>query len=331
MTMSLFKKKSCLLLGAFLLIGSGGAAAQSADTVQRKYNQFQKFVRISRPLSYITFGQGLGNLEPLLFEAQLSPSFFVSRKKGSWVLQLSPHIILRMKNKRSFPVENPSYKVPLSFHLNLGFWGRSFLQKLFYDKAYLSTTFQHHSNGQDGPFFWKNGGVNIKNGSFSTNSISFALTMHQPEEENDGRGFSILRLYYEHHLSWLGFEEKIYPYALKELYGLDRIMLQYNNFNLSRTRSNSASKFLQNSRFMSNAGWIMGTMKGIPADDIQERLLLSLKYAYHPSWMNELSFFAEFFQGQDYYNMRFERNLSIVRVGLISDPLKLGTVSDVFN
>lgn len=62
------------------------AQAQGTDTTKLPLSYFQKVIRVNRPLSYITISQGIGNLDPLLFEAQVSPSFFVSTKRGSWAL-----------------------------------------------------------------------------------------------------------------------------------------------------------------------------------------------------------------------------------------------------
>ena len=307
------------------------AQAQEKDSTKLPLSYFQKVIRVNRPLSYITISQGIGNLDPLLFEAQVSPSFFVSTKRGSWALQVTPHIILRMKNERSYPIKNPSYILPINIHHRLGFWQKSFLNKLLYEKAYATVGFHHHSNGQSGKFFKRDGSLNIEGGSFSTNYVSFALTTYRHNADHNPAGVSLFQLYYERHLPGLSFEEATFSKALFDIYGLDRVYLQYSNLNLSRKNGVVSTKLLSNSRIISKAGWIFGPIQASEVK-IHKRLLLSFRYIYYPNWMDEIAFFSEYYQGQDYYNMQFEKHLSVFRIGLISDPLSIWqTDGSIFN
>lgn len=319
-----------LLPLVFLLCSAFAASSQTKELTASDTLAFYDIIRVNRPLSYVTFAEGVGNLEPLLFEAQIASSFFVVGKKKQWALQLSPHILMRMKRTKSLPVENPSYKLPLFFHQHLNFWNKLFAGKGFYNNAYLSLGLTHHSNGQAGPFFKDDGSINLENGSFSTNFASAAITLYQGKDRKKLPGFSLLELYYERHLPWFAFETSLYEEPLKGLYGLDRLKLKYSNLNLSRKQEEIPGKFLSNSRLISQAGWIFGPLAGSDAGGFQERLLFSLKYLYYPQWLNEIALFTEFYRGQDYYNIRFARNLTFFRIGLISDPLNLGAAAELF-
>lgn len=331
--MQLLKKLFYPLFIVFLTIISATASGQAPDTLQANNPGFQEVLRVNRPLSYVTFGEGFGNLEPLLFEARIASSFFINGKKRQWALQFSPHILMRMKREKSLPVENPSFQAALLFHHRLGFWNKLFLKKLLYPEAYVSLGLHHHSNGQAEPFFNDDGSINLEDGSFSTNFATAALTLYQADRWNGQPGYSLLEIYYERHLSWLDYENVPFPRALEGLYGLNRLKLKYSNLDLSRKKAEgqpAPSKFLANSRIMTEAGWIFGQMQQADEGDYRERLIFSFKYLYYPQWLNEIAFFAQFYRGQDYYNIRFERTLSVFRIGLISDPFNLGAATEVF-
>ncbi|MFD2515950.1 hypothetical protein ACFSRY_18910 [Pontibacter locisalis] len=319
-----------LLPTFFFVLFSTAALGQVQDSLKGDGLTFRDLTRVNRPLSYLTFGEGLGNLEPLLFEAQIASSFYVTGKRSQWTLQFSPHIVLRMKRTKSLPVENPSYIAPIYFHHRLGFWDKIFQSKFIYSRAYATVGLAHHSNGQEGPFFKNDGSINLENGSFSTNYASFALTLYQGISREGLSGFSLLELYYERHLPWLSLENGPFPRHLEDIYGLNRLKVKYSNLDLSKKGQQLPSKFLASSRIISQAGWIFGPIGQAEKSDIKERLLFSLRYMYYPEWLRDIALFTEFYRGQDYYNIRFERNLSVFKVGLISDPLNLGAATELF-
>lgn len=188
--MALSKVYFYLLPIYFFILFSTAASRQVQDSLKEKKLTFKDLIRVNRPLSYATFGEGLGNLEPLLFEAQIASGFYITGKRSKWALQFSPHIILRMKRTESLPVENPSYIAPISFRYSLGFWEKLFQRKLHYPQAYATVVLAHHFNGQERPFFKDKGSINIENGSFSTNYASVALTLYQGKSREGMAGFS---------------------------------------------------------------------------------------------------------------------------------------------
>ena len=81
---------------------------------------------------------------------------------------LTPQIILRMYQEKSYPVRTPSYmpQVSLYYIMKDGKDGRSLS---------LFGRYAHHSNGQDGDFYLENGEINVKSGDFATNYIESGL------------------------------------------------------------------------------------------------------------------------------------------------------------
>src|SRR4051812_3801194 len=86
------------------------------DPDSLKHRKFLTLVNANRQQSYVTIGNGIGNLEPMLFEAGLSPSYFFSKRQKNWALLLNPQVQLRMLDKASWPIRNPSFKMYLNYY-----------------------------------------------------------------------------------------------------------------------------------------------------------------------------------------------------------------------
>lgn len=92
----------------FLLWITNIFAQQPTDTLPRL--DLAKIAHINQSDSYITFPTDIGNLEPLLFEANLNPNFVVRKRADSRLMMvLTPQITIRMFNEESYPVKTPSY------------------------------------------------------------------------------------------------------------------------------------------------------------------------------------------------------------------------------
>ena len=117
-----------------------------------------KIALVNQTDSYVTFFD-IGNLEPLIFEANISPSFIIRERKDSRLMGvLTAQIIIRMYNEESFPVRTPSYIPQITAYYSVG-------EKL--NKNVVFARVAHHSNGQDGDFYDENGDINLISGNFS--------------------------------------------------------------------------------------------------------------------------------------------------------------------
>jgi hypothetical protein len=66
--------------------------------------------QVNQGNSYITFPTDIGNIEPLTFEGNLIPNFYLRQSTNSRLMGvLTPQIIIRMYEERSYPVRTPSY------------------------------------------------------------------------------------------------------------------------------------------------------------------------------------------------------------------------------
>src|SRR4051812_27634968 len=197
--------------------------ATSKDSLE--HDKFLTLCNANREQSYVTFGQGIGNLEPLLFEARLSPSFFFSNRRKSWAVMLNPQVIVRMQNQKSFPINSPSYKVHLTYFHSIDILNRTFLKKILYDNSIWLASLSHHSNGEAGEFYLKDTTANVidvEDGSFSTDFVSFGISTFKVKQgKKDMNAFQSAKAFIEIHPRALETTE------IKYLYGNYRIFASW--------------------------------------------------------------------------------------------------------
>ena len=153
-----------MLVGFAWCLGMGNLNAQS-ENLQDSENSFFSTIRANQTDSYITFSQGIGNVEPLIFEALVAPYFLLrTSRDAKWGATISSAILMRMYAEESFPVRTPSYMPEISFYHQIN-------RKKDKNVKYLFLTLAHHSNGQDGNFYNEDGTVNTFSGNFATNYL----------------------------------------------------------------------------------------------------------------------------------------------------------------
>lgn len=118
---------------------------------------------------YIIPTAGLGNIDPLLFEAKVAPYYALSLAEGNDALVFAFKTIVRMRYEEGFPVSTPSYMPRLIYY----HYGEDPYHN-GHDYYYVMVS--HHSNGQKGPFYNPDGTVNVTDGEFSTNFIEMGPT-----------------------------------------------------------------------------------------------------------------------------------------------------------
>lgn len=306
--------------------------AQPAETPKDSlaHEKFLTLVNANREQSYFTFGDGIGNLEPLLFEAKLSPSYFFSRSQRKWALMINPQVQIRMLNKKSLPIRNPSYRVYITYFQELGFWKKSFLRKLFYENGLVYGSVAHHSNGQDGKFYKDEITKEInEDANFSTNFLETGISSYRiMAMRNNHYSIREIKVSVEYHpKQWMGEE-------LDKLYGPLRV---YTKFGIMGPRNvlNDRTKllqWLQQSSMEIRGGWIFGEMNNAAFAEASKRLIIDVTYKYYPHWFDEVAFFLRFYRGQDYYNIHFMNTpLTNLSIGITSNIMNFQEVVKLFN
>ena len=264
--------------------------------------------------TYVSFGQGLGSyktpygvkpLNPLIFEGQISPDFFLNISKKRLIgLAFFPKIVVRMFNQNSFPVRTPSYmpSILLYHHLNWPITKKLFRYVTSEEQmAFMTYRFSHHSNGQEGNYFI-NGtdSVNYRTGNFSTNAIEVAFSWSAIDSGEAGKAFTNGRIAYERQLD---FQREI---QLKNTYYYNKITIESHIIYFEKIKAYITYSFM----------W--GTHDFKPRSSVD--VFVAMK-PFHK--LTDFSVFIRGYIGPDYYNLYYENMMRGVTIGIIADPLSI--------
>lgn len=296
-----------VLTGVFLLMHIITYSQEKLDSLPKL--DLAKIALVNQSDSYITFPGDIGNLEPLIFEANINPNFVIRERADSKLMGvLTPQVRIRMYNKESFPVQTPSYIPQISIYHLISETGSLKKTSVFGKIA-------HHSNGQDGPFFKESTltEVNFLSGNFATNFMEF--------------GF--LRSFYSHERKALRFFKssvEIHPsnWMLSEMRGTYSGLRWHNSY-LAYKLPMDKSLFTESRR----ANFSVKLETTLMLDKINDWELLDFKRLnatftlyYHPKFLEEIGLFIQYYKGMDYYNIYFQNNISVIRLGLMTEILR---------
>lgn len=299
------KKINLLLL--FVILTSNSLVAQT-ETDSITCLNLDKIAQINQGESYVTFPFDIGNLEPLLFEANISPNFKIRERKDSRLMAvLTPQIIIRMFDEHSNPVKTPSYMPQLTLYFLMG-------NKDSPNKQTLFGKIAHHSNGQEGAFYDENGDINLQTGNFSTNYLEFGFL--KSSFSNQLKAFRTIKSSIEiHPKEWM----------LKELHGQYSGIRWHNSFLAYKLpmKSNFKNRKEQKANFSLKAEtiWMFDNINDWDTFNLN-RLNLNLIVYYHPKFLEDVGFFVQFYRGIDYYNIYFQHQISTIRFGIMTEILR---------
>lgn len=299
--------RKLILIALFVFLTTNILQAQAIkDSIPTPSLSLEKIAQANQGESYVTLPVDIGNLEPLLFEANISPNFIVRQRKDSRLMAvLTAQIILRMYDEPSNPIKTPSYLPQMTMYYLTG-------EKSAVDKLVLFWKLAHHSNGQAGDFYEPNGNINLKSGSFSTNYIE--------------AGF--LRSYYNERYSTIVFLKsslEMHPQSsmIEELYGQYSALRLHNNFLVYKLPFGSNYKNEQTANFSMKVetSWMLDSINDWDLITAK-RLNASLIFYYHPKFLEDIGFFVQFYHGTDYYNIYFQHQISSIRFGIMTEVLR---------
>lgn len=294
------------------------------------HEKFMAMVNANREQSYVTLGNGIGNIEPLIVESRISPSYFFSKRHKKWAVMISPQVQVRILNERSFPIRNPSYHIYGTFFHEIELWKKTFLRNIFYKNALGYVSYVHHSNGQAGPFYLNDSTkqINLDAGDFSTDFIDFGVSSYRIESL--GKNYYSIR---EVKLSFEYHPEKWASEGLKDRYGFYRIFGTIGILGPHKRdlESSKLVSFIQRSSIELKTGWIFGQMINVAFPEASKRLVIDFWYKYYPPWFDEIAFFMRFYRGQDYYNIHFVNEpLTNLSFGITSNTMNYKQVVKLF-
>jgi hypothetical protein len=295
------KRLFFLFYGFILFIQVEGQNSGSASSAE-----LALIAQVNQGNSYITFPADIGNIEPLWFEANVSPGFYIRTSKDSRLMGvLTPQIIIRMYQERSFPVRTPSYMPQITAY---------YLMSPKKNKNTLSLfgKIAHHSNGQDGDFYLENGEVNLLSGDFATNYLEAGIIKTSYISRFDAHQFWKTSL-------------EIHPtgWSADELEGRYSTVRWHNTvsiFKLPVTENKNSRRKAQVS-LKGETTWMFGRVEGWN-NFSSKRLNLKLTFYYHPKFLEDIGLFAQIYHGMDYYNIYFNHQLDVIRFGLMTEKLR---------
>jgi hypothetical protein len=286
------------LLGA-LVIGrpSGAEAASDGEGSPAHDASLGDIVRANLKRSYVVYPVGFTGLDSLVFEADIVPNFSVLPRSWHVALFVTPEIVLRMFAQTSAPVKTPSYMPRLATFFWFGDLGTQ-------PTAYFSATIAHHSNGQSGPFYNQDGSRNHDTGSFDTNYVELAA--YPVFWKRPFFGWSAVAI------EWHP------PFAedadLRGTYGTTRLHLATTIYSNVGGFASDVSAEL--------TAIFGGLQKPTNASTFFARFPIGVRYAIRPPTI-DVGLYAAYYQGQDYYNIWYDRFISVLQIG-VSGNLSTG-------
>ena len=257
--------------------------------------------------SYITFPTDIGNIEPLMFEANINPNFVVRERKDSKLMMvLTPQVRIRMYNEYSHPVKTPSYIPQLSMYYQIGK-----IKDLKHITAFGRLA--HHSNGQKGEFYNNDGTINLQNGNFSTNF--FELGYIATSYSTNLKAVKFIKSSLEiHPKSWMWEDLKGQYSGFRWNNSLLVYKLPWDRDFFTKKRKANFSVRLETS-------WMLDNINDWNTFDL-ERFSGTATFYYHPRFLEDIGLYVQFYHGQDYYNIYFKHRLDIIRFGIMTEVLR---------
>lgn len=264
-----------------------------------------KIALVNQTDSYVTFPTDIGNIAPLMFEANISPSFIIRQRKDSRLMaSLTSQVIIRMYNEESLPVRTPSYIPQVSFYYVMGNKQSKTHNTLFGRVA-------HHSNGQDGNFYDENGNINLQSGNFATNY--FEIGIIKTSHSSTLNAIKFFKSSIEvHPKSWM----------IEELQGQYSGLRWHNTFTAFKLPFIDSVKG-ENPNFSVKVetSLMLDNYNNLNTFDI-DRLNASLTFYYHPKFLEDIGLFVQFYHGMDYYNIYFNQQIDLIRFGIMTEILR---------
>ena len=297
--------KSLIYILVFSFTFSISVFGQAIDSIAPKIN-LTTIAQVSQGESYITFPTDVGNIEPLVFEANLNANFYIRTSKDARLIGvLTAQVLLRMYQEYSLPVRTPSYIPQLTAYYRLS-------ANPNVNSLSLMARIAHHSNGQDGSFYLDNGEINTQSGNFSTNYVELGLIKTNFNKRFNATQF--MSTSFEWHPKELTDDDLIGKYSLyrwNTIFSIFKLPIEKTS-----TKKKRASISLKG-----KTTWMFGDINNLDFFSL-DRMNVSFTFFYHPKFLQDIGLFAQIYHGMDYYNIYFDHQITVLRFGIMTEKLK---------
>lgn len=293
-------------LAASLIASPAHAQADTLRALDRA--DYSTLIRAEQEASYVSlpflaFGiprePHKGKNLPLLYEATIAPPFFIPFGRNPLLVAVTPKLVLRQFAGGSYPVPPPSYMPRVTAY----WWGWPYRVQTRLDSAsYAFFRVGHHSNGQEGDYYLPTNPpqVDYKQGDFVTNYLELGVSQ-RVLARNLVDGAQTLSLEW-HPRGWMNRD-------VRNGYGPLRVNLA-GRMELLRGVSALSGGLV-------SLTYIVGSLAP-DRRNLQSRLAFGYTLFSDFGLLGDFSMFASYYTGQDYYNIRFDRNISVFRIGALA-------------
>lgn len=252
-------------------------------------------------MGYISATEGIGNLPSMLFEGLIQNKFYLSiDKQSKWAIAFEPKVNVRMLMEHSLPIVNPSYHA-------IG----DIMYKLKSDDKvlkFLAYRIGHHSNGQSDYFWdWSIQQIDFEDGNFMTNYLGIAY--HDLKEKSWLKSDFLIRR---------KLELEVHPNEFRNPY-LDEM---YDDIRVNGTYVVRKDREMKRSMMLELESTILCetiSMRGMLSGN---SFTFRSRFSYEILKSTDFWAYAEFYHGQDYYNLYFNNILNVLKFGVLAVPSK---------
>ena len=286
--------------------------AQEGSPASPSRSEYVTLVRAEQEPSYASIPWLMWGLprEPhsggelrVLYEATIAPPFFVSPGRSPLLLAVTPKIVVRQFAGGFYPVPPPSYMPRITAY----YWGWPYARRSKIDSAaYAFLRLSHHSNGQDNDYLLSTSPpiVNYRDGKFSTNYLELGIVQSLLQA---GPIVGAQQLSVEWHpLGWTRAETR-------SIYAPVRVHLD-SHVEFIRLRPVEGSVL--------SLAYLMGPTTPNRRSALSRGVLSYTMYS-GVGQLGDFAVFASYYTGEDYYNIRFDRNISTFKIGALAGVRRL--------
>jgi len=299
------KKTTIFLCLCFVSVAA--RSQNNSDSILLKHQAniaFNNIYRQNAPTLF--FGNEYGGAEKTLLVADINPNVvLLSSKKSRLFFLFSPRVYLRLLSAYHSPVRSPSY-MP----------GGTLFTRLNNDASnpkFISLSYSHHSNGQEGSTLDAEGNFNRIDGKFTTNFYRLDYYFGKRATTvtlSHGRFASIgIELH-------AGLFKTGYSKELTGKYGFVRTNGSW-TYDIMKDKSGREDGYASHQRIRFDFTYILDRVYNYSIANAGKRLNASLKYYHRFAFLENAALTATVgYRGQDPYNIYFEDSYPYFAVGV---------------
>jgi hypothetical protein len=269
-------------------------------------SSFNQIFRENLPTAF--YGNEYGNPTHDLLAADILPNVvLLSSDHFRFFFVITPRIQLRLLSQHHSPVKSPSYMPGGSLYTRVNNDDRH--------PKFLSLSYSHHSNGQEGPTLNPDGDFNRDNGKFTTNFYTLNYYFGKRQVSDTAARIQSAFIGMEIHT---GLFNTGFSRQLTGKYGFVRTNGGW-FYDFMSDRYNSANHYLNHQRLRIDFTYIWDRLYNYSIVDLRKRLNISVKYYYQFGFMENVALtIGGGYRGQDPYNIYFQSNYPFIAIGIAS-------------